>query len=413
LAGPPDENIQQVLCEVVQPATFAQLAAYRACGLRERILTLPVMVAFVLSLLWRQMGSVQDAVRVLHREGFLWTSPLRVTQQAVSERLRNLPAELFENIWRAVLPRMQERAEARKRPLPGPVARALKHFRRVLILDGSTLDALVKKVGLLRDLPKNPLAGRMAALLNAASRLPEQVWYEEESTAHDQRFWERTVQAIEAGCLLLFDLGFTNFGYFDRLTDQGVFFVTRAKSNLRFTVQATLLQTPQALDQVVQTAGAQPLRLVQVLYRGRWYRYLTNVLDPAVLSAEDVVGLYWQRWRIEDAYHIAKRLLGLSYFHVGSINGVQVQLWCTWLLYAVLIDLADAVAEKLLRPLADISIEMVFRSLYHYTQARQRGETRDIVAYLADPANRDLGILKQKRRTDSSGFTLLTNSSTA
>src|SRR6266498_3515967 len=98
IVGPPNEKIQEVLSEVIHPATFAQLDAYRASGLRERILTLPVMVAFVLSLLWRQMGSVQDAVRALNREGLLWTTPVRVTQQAVSERLRNLPAELFERI---------------------------------------------------------------------------------------------------------------------------------------------------------------------------------------------------------------------------------------------------------------------------------------------------------------------------
>ncbi len=32
-------------------------------------LTLPVMVAFVVSMIWRQLGSVREAVRVLHEEG--------------------------------------------------------------------------------------------------------------------------------------------------------------------------------------------------------------------------------------------------------------------------------------------------------------------------------------------------------
>ena len=39
-------------------------------GLRQRILTLPVMVAFVLSLIWRQVGSVTEAVRELSKRGF-------------------------------------------------------------------------------------------------------------------------------------------------------------------------------------------------------------------------------------------------------------------------------------------------------------------------------------------------------
>ena len=63
--------MQALLEEVLQPATFSQVAHFHQLGLRERILNLPVMVAFVLSLLWRHIGSVREAVRVLNEEGFL------------------------------------------------------------------------------------------------------------------------------------------------------------------------------------------------------------------------------------------------------------------------------------------------------------------------------------------------------
>ena len=153
------------------------------------------------------------------------------------------------------------------------------------------------------------------------------------------------------------------------------------------------------------------VRLIQVLYKGKWYRYLTNELDPERLPAPYVVALYWQRWRIEDAYSIAKRLLGLVYFWVGSQNGVQLQLWATWLLYAVLVDRTDAVAEELNRPFAAISMEMVYRSLYYFAQAYHRGEASDPVAYLASNA-KWLGVLKRKRKGRPSPLVLfnLTNS---
>lgn len=48
------------------------------------------MVAFVMSLRWRHVGSVGEAVRVLRQEGVLWTPPLRVSAQAVHQRLRTL-----------------------------------------------------------------------------------------------------------------------------------------------------------------------------------------------------------------------------------------------------------------------------------------------------------------------------------
>lgn len=57
--------------EVVHPAVYAQLNTYYAMGLRARILTLPVMVAFILGMLWQQVGSVREAVRILREEGML------------------------------------------------------------------------------------------------------------------------------------------------------------------------------------------------------------------------------------------------------------------------------------------------------------------------------------------------------
>ncbi len=118
------------------------------------------------------------------------------------------------------------------------------------------------------------------------------------------------------------------------------------------------------------------MRLIEVLYRGKGYRYLTNELDEKKLPTAYVVALYWQRWRIEDAYAIVKRLLGLAYFWCGAQNAVEIQLWATWLLYVVLVDLTDAIAEALHQPFSAISIEMVYRSLYFFTIAHQRWRDR-------------------------------------
>jgi hypothetical protein len=401
--APPDEKVEQLLTEVVQPATFAQVAHFQRLGLRERTLTLPVMVALVLSLLWRQIGAVREAVRVLQREGLLWSAPLAVSQQAVSERLRTLPPELFAGILHTVVPTMQQRWQARQRPHSLPLQWALRSFDRVQALDGSTLDALVRRVGLLRDLDKAPLAGRMAALLDLGSRLPAQVWFEEDPKAHDQQFWERVLSQVTAKTLLLFNLGFLNFTGFDRLCEQQVGFITRAKSNTVCKIVEELLRTPTLRDSLVRVGTDKNpcqhlLRLVEVQHNRIWYRYLTNVLDPKVLPAAVVAALYWQRWRIEDAFGSVKRLLGLAYFYVGSANGVQSQVWCTWLLYAVLMDLTDQVAEAMHQPTELISVEMVYRGLYHFTQASHKGKATDPIKYLADPKNKDLGILKRPRK---------------
>lgn len=399
-APPPDEVTAARIKEIVHPATLAQLSYYHQRGLRERTLTLPLMVALVLSLVWRQFSSVSEALRVWQQEGLLWAAPLKVSQQAVSERLRTLPAELLERVLNDVLPQMQQRWAQRERPLPDELSWALRQYERVWAVDGSTLDGLVRRVGLLRHLPEHPLAGRMMAILDVASRLPQRVWYTDDSQAHDQRFWPDIVPTIPANTLLLFDLGFTNFKRYLQLSRHQVTFITRAKSNLSYHLNQVLHQASHVRDGLITiTVDRQPvpLRLIEVRFQGRWYRYLTNELDPTRLPLVYVVALYWQRWRIEDAYKLVKRLLGLAYFWVGSENGVSLQLWATWLLYAVLVDLSDDVADELGVPLADISLEMVYRSLYFCVNAIHRGQASDPVTYLV--ANAKLfGLIKRIRK---------------
>jgi hypothetical protein len=411
--APPDPQVQALLEQLIQPATFSQVAHFHQLGLRERILTLPVMVAFVLSLLWRHLGSVREGVRTLNQEGLLWTGPMSVSAQAVLQRLRSLPPALFENILDEVLPQMQARWQLRQRPLPEALNWALKHFSAVLALDGSTLDALSKKVGLLSQASGNVLAGRMAALLDIGSLLPRKVWYEENSKAHDQTFWEGALAQIEAGVLLLFDLGFVNHELFDWMSQEGIGFITRAKSNAVFTPMQVLQSGEKVRDSLVvmgkgKSQCQHPLRLVAIQYQGKWYRYVTNVLDPSRLPAVYVIALYWQRWRIEEAYLIVKRLLGLAYFACGATNALLVQVWATWILYAVLTDLTDAVAEALRQPFLMISVEMVYRGLYHFSQASHRGLAHDPVEYLARKASA-LAIIKAKRPKSLDTVRLLTN----
>jgi hypothetical protein len=399
----PDEVVAQHLKDLVHPYTLSQVAHFHDLGLRERTLTLPVMVALVVSMIWRQIGSVSTLLYLLNQEGFLWTAPIQVSEQALSQRLRVFPSVLFRDVFLTLLPTLLARAQARHRPLSRELAWAHEHFVAVLAADGSTLDALIRKVGLLQDLPTTPLAGRMTALLDVCAHLPRQIWYEEDAAAHDQRHWPQILAAVPAGALLIVDLGYTNFALFAQLTLAQITFVTRAKTNLVYHVACVLHHTTHALDQIVWIGlgdTRQQVRLIEVLVGTTWHRYLTNALDPIGLPPAYAVAVYGQRWRIEDAFHAVKRLLGLAYFWVGSVNGVKLQVWATWLLYAVLVDLTDAIAEVLDRPFDALSLEMVYRSLYFFTGAYQRGEATDPIVYLASKADR-FGILKHKRKGNS------------
>jgi len=408
--APSAAPVEAWLHELIHPATLAQVAAYRQLGLRERQLTLPVMVAFVVSLIWRQLGSVSEAVRVLRAEGLLWVGPTAVSQQALSLRLRRFPPSLFERVLLEVLPQAQARWQARQRPLPPLLQRLRGRFTAVLALDGSTLDAVLHKTGLLRDQPGGVLGGRIAAVLDVASMLPRQVWYEADQHANDLRFWDRAVTQLPVGSLALFDGGFLNYAHYDDLGARGVTFLTRAGTKMAYRVTAVLQQTPTLRDRLVAVGAhpqhrcARPLRLIEVRVGQTWYRYLTNALDPAQLAATEARAVYALRWSIERAFLLAKRLLGLAYLWTGAANGVLTQVWATWLLYAALTDLCDAVADALHLPAERISVELTYRALYHFTQAFHRGEATEVVPYLAAHAT-TLSLRKRPRRPPSAPLT--------
>ena len=400
---PPAEEVVAWMEAVIHPAVYAQLDAYYAMGLRARILTLPVMTAFVLGMLWRQLGSVREAVRVLHEEGLLWISAVEeVSPQAVLARMSSLPAVLFYQILLDCLPQLQERAQRRQRSLPPALAWGEQHFSHIWAFDGSVLDGLLQKCGLLQEAAGPLLAGKIGTMLDVVTQMPAHIWYEEHSQAHDQTFWPWIMSVVSADCLLLLDAGLLNFEMFDELTAQEVGFVTRPKSNTKMKEVSVLTKTAHLHDTIIVLGSAQKqcrqqMRLVKVLFRGKWYRYLTNILDPDRLPPTCVVALYDQRWRIEDAFNAVKRLLGLAYFYTGSVNGIQLQVWATWLLYTLLVDLTDAVADALNRPFRDISLEMVFRGLYHFAQARHKGKADDPIDYFARKA-KALSLIKQKRK---------------
>jgi hypothetical protein len=401
--APTTDALDARLTDLIQPLTFALGDEYRRLGCRWRVLSLPVMVSLVVTMIWRQLPSVSELLRVLVREGTLWTPPLRVSQQALSQRLRCFPPDLFAHLLERLTPLLLTRAAARQRPRPPVITRLQAHFPHLWLADATTLEPLFRKVGLCRDVPDVPLGGTLLALLDLPSKLPHQVWFDPDPDANEKRFLPQVQAALPAGVLLVVDAGFYSFPLFDWLTETDRHFLTRARSVAAFTVRETLPTGPTVRDRVIQLGQYRsnpcrhPVRLVEVQVGGHWRAYLTNVLDPAVLTPADMVDLYARRWRIEEAFLLVKRLLGLSYLWTGAVNGLALQVWATWLLYAVLVDLSDAVAEELDQPLEAISLEMVYRGLYHYCGAFRRGETDDPVAYLA--AQSDLGIVKRRRKS--------------
>jgi hypothetical protein len=396
---PPNEEIERRLRAVLTPSLFAPRSlAGGAVKLRDRLLTLPVMAVLVVSVVWRQLPSLSEARRVVAREGLWDFAPFHVSRQALSQRLAALPASLFAQLYDEALGRLRE-----TQPREGPAAGSLQaRFPAIWAADGSTLEVLRRKLKALRE-TKAPLGGKMLAVVDLFTRRPQRTWYTTTAQANDKSFCPLLLAALPAGGLVVLDLGWFSFPFFDALTEAGKYFVTRLREKTAYQVVAVLGGGGHWRDEILEVGlyRANPcrhrVRRVSVLWGTTWYHYLTNVLDPQQLSAREVCEVYRRRWRIEEAFLQTKRLLGLSYLWVGDRNGVEIQLFATWLFYAVLSDLCMDVAHALGEPPERISVEMVFRSLYHFARAIELGENPQLIPFLVQHAKL-LGLVKATRK---------------
>ncbi|MEG4067816.1 hypothetical protein QUA42_10735 [Microcoleus sp. Pol11C2] len=126
---------------------------------------------------------------------------------------------------------------------------------------------------------------------------------------------------------------------------------------------------------------------------------ITSVTDAEQLPPYVVADIYSRRWQIQTAFCLVKRLLGLSYLWTGSSNGIKLQIWATLLFYAVLLDVADAVADELELCTEQISLEMLGGGLYQFNHAYSRATASDPIAYFNTRENHDLMIVKYEHKS--------------
>ena len=198
-----NEAISQQLEQLLKPCVYNQLAYYRSLEMRERVLGLPLMLAAVLSLVWRQVPSVRELNRMLARENLLWAKMTKVSQQALSPRLLTFPAELFERVLTDLLVTLNQRWHQRKkRTLPLSVNYASQHFERLWIVDASTLEALFRKLKSLESSDLGKLGGRICAVVDLKTRYPVQTWFDERPYAHESNYVPNLLELVTPKTLM-------------------------------------------------------------------------------------------------------------------------------------------------------------------------------------------------------------------
>ena len=243
----------------------------------------------------------------------------------------NKPAVLYEALFGKLLSRCQAHS-------PGHGFR----FKNPLYsLDASTID-LCLSVFPWAEFRSTKGAVKLHVGLNHGGYLPEFVTITDGKTSDIKV--GRTVK-FPKGSIVVVDRGYTDYAWYKELTDKGIFFVTRLKSNAQYhvTVQRDVASdSGLTCDQTIEFSGAQtarkcPIPLRRIGYRDpitdKHYVFLTNHFK---LTAKTIANIYKARWQVELFFKWIKQNLKIKSFVGTTKNAVMTQIWIAMCVYLLL-----------------------------------------------------------------------------
>lgn len=278
-------------------------------------------------------NSLRDIVENLsaqtHRLYHLGSAKL--SRSNLSRINENKPYALYEALFEKLLKRCQ-----------GVVPGHRFRFKNPLYsLDASTID-LCLSVFPWAKFRTTKGAVKLHVGLNHAGYLPEFVTLTE-GNKHDITIGR--ILNFPKGSIVAIDKAYNDYTWYKHLTDNGIFFVTRLKSNAKYCVidrREVLKNKGLTSDQTIEFTGLQtakkcPVQLRRIGYRdqdtGKHYVFLTNNFK---LAARTIADIYKARWQVELFFKWVKQNLKIKKFVGTSKNAVMTQIWIALCMYLLL-----------------------------------------------------------------------------
>ncbi len=297
----------------------------------------------------RGFDSVQDLWRLFSLHG-LWDWPrLALSDQAIYHRLARDGTVLLERLFEQISGLLAQRLEPFMDQSLAPFASG------VYALDDSTLDQVARHLPALRSVPAGAAAllpGKLSGLFDLRRQQWARVVSQADPRQNEKVAARRMVEDLPAESLILADLGYFGFAWFDHLTNAGYWWVSRLRQNTSTVRLHTFYQHGEVLDALVHLGAHRAdraqhaVRLVQFRQHGTLRSYLTNVLDPRLLPLAEVARLYARRWDIELAFKLAKTHLGLHLLWGANPTVVLQQVWAVLIIAQILQALRLEIAAR-------------------------------------------------------------------
>lgn len=265
-------------------------------------------------------GGLSTALGKLAHLG-LKEAPSRST---LSYANQHRPWQLFETVFDQLLQRADALAAQQKRRF---------RFKNPLFsIDSSTMDVCLSLFDWAHFRRKKG-AVKLHLLLNHQGCLPSWALITH-GKIHDVKVAQ--MLEFEPGTIVVMDRGYVDYSLFDRWTQSGVWFVTRAKKNMQYRVVknreipgiGNVLKDQEIVVTGYRSRQKCPHRLRRIEVwdpvKKRVLGLLTNQMD---FAASTIGRVYKDRWQIELFFKAIKQNLKIKTFVGTSENAVKIQIW--------------------------------------------------------------------------------------
>jgi hypothetical protein len=301
----------------------------------------------VVSLLFAQLGhcislaDVCDALALRKSRLSLLREATAPKRNTLSHANKTRNPMLMENLFWETLKFLTTQS-----PRFGPAGRYSGIPRRfkttIHAIDSSTISLVANCLDWAKH-RRQKAAAKLHLTLNLQTFLPT-IAIIEEASHHDSTRARELCYPLKEGEIVVFDKAYVDFKHLYELDGRDLFWVTRAKDNMNYTVIEELpVNMEQGIihDQMImlnteksQKAYPQPLRLVtaRVEINGKEVE-MTFITNNVKWAASSVAGLYQSRWGIEVFFKQLKQTLKLSGFIGYSKKAIQWQVWAALLVW--------------------------------------------------------------------------------
>lgn len=266
------------------------------------------------------------------------------SRNALSHANKNRDASMMEALFWKMLEHLQGLSPGFGRR--GKHSGMPRRFRRAIHIVDSTTIALIASCMDWAQHRRRKAAAKLHMRLELQSLLPRYVLVQEASHADSTRAPELCA-GLKAGEIVVFDRAYVDLPHLCALNDDGVFWVTRTKENMRFeTVSPQRADKAKGIlkDEIVRPLNAasranypgvmrRVRALIEVDGKLTEMEFLSNNLQ---WSASSIVDLYRCRWQIEVFFKQIKQTLQVCDFLGNSANAISWQVWSALLVYLLL-----------------------------------------------------------------------------